>query len=271
MFDRWADRGLKLATLVSAVGAILAAVFAWPLDTEIKKLQADTSRVELGLKQAEANLKASESSRKLAMDLYQEVRKVLQAEKSNPREEEALRVLVESVAEEPFREKLLNALAVGAKAADVRKKAGDSAKFFSEGGIAPSASVLAGAASSVSSATGMIKSVPIGLEVLKGLDTFNVDFFYCEHGAQAYKDITEKAAMLRAAEAVTRWRSRMLPDSINRQPGYSLHGNIIRHNREESIEAGQLAELLKRSFGIEMRLEGIDYPTPGYLSAFFCG
>lgn len=271
MPDGWVDVGHKWVTLLGAIGAIVVTVLAWPLDTEIKKLQADTSRVEMSLKQAEANLKANESSRKLAMDLYQEVRKVLQAEKTNPREEEALRVLVESLAEEPFREKLLNALAVGAKAPDVRKKAGDSAKFFSEGGIGPSASALAGTATSESSATGMIKSVPVGPKVLKGLDTYDVDFFYCEHGTQAYKDVTEKAVTLRTAEAVTRWRSRMLPDSINRQPGYSLHGNIIRYNSDEKVEAGQLAELLKRSLGIEMKLEGIDYPTPGYLSAFFCG
>jgi hypothetical protein len=108
----------KTLTVVSLCIAVLAAWKALPLDAEIKSLQVKTQRLDLDLrvtesklKEAEAKLREAESTRKLSFDLYQEVKRVLEKKNRTPREDEALRVLVEALADDPFRYKLLSVLA----------------------------------------------------------------------------------------------------------------------------------------------------------------
>jgi len=68
----------KLVTLVSLCLAVFAAWKALPVDEEIKRLQAETQRLDLALKQADSELKGLESSRKITLELYQEVKKVIE-------------------------------------------------------------------------------------------------------------------------------------------------------------------------------------------------
>jgi hypothetical protein len=120
----------KLVTLFSLGLAAFAAWKALPVDAEIKRLQAETQRLDLALKQADADLKGLESSRKVTLEPYQEVKKVIEKKDKDPREEDAVRVLVEALAGEPFRWKLLKVIAVGAKSAEVKETAAATSKFY---------------------------------------------------------------------------------------------------------------------------------------------
>jgi hypothetical protein len=105
----------RVVTLLSLAVAGYAAWIALPADAEIKRLQSETQRLDLALKRADADLKSIESQRKVTLELYQEVKKVIEKKDKDPREEDAVRILVESLADDPFRWKLLGVIAVGAK------------------------------------------------------------------------------------------------------------------------------------------------------------
>ncbi|CAH1073198.1 hypothetical protein [Candidatus Nitrotoga sp. 1052] len=53
----------KLLTLVSLAIGVFAALKALTFDADIKRLQADTAKLEQSLKQSEADLKSPESHR----------------------------------------------------------------------------------------------------------------------------------------------------------------------------------------------------------------
>ena len=109
----------KFITVFSLGLAAFAAWKALPYDAEIKQLQAETQRLDLALKQADADLKGLESNRKVTLELYQEVKSVIQKKDKDQREEDAVRVLVESLADDPLRWKLLNVIAAGARSVEV--------------------------------------------------------------------------------------------------------------------------------------------------------
>jgi septal ring factor EnvC (AmiA/AmiB activator) len=104
----------KIVTLCSLAIAAGAAWIALPLDAQLKRLQAETQQLdnqlkvaasktrdtEIQLKETETRLKEAESARKLSFDLYQEVKAILEKKEQAPRTEEALRVLIESLAED---------------------------------------------------------------------------------------------------------------------------------------------------------------------------
>jgi len=122
----------KLVTFVSLAIASFAAWKSLPIDADIKRLQAETQRLDLALRQADAELKNLESNRRVTLELYQEVKKVIEKKEKDSREEEALRVLVESLADDPFRWRLLRVLAVGAASPEVKETAAATSKFYEE-------------------------------------------------------------------------------------------------------------------------------------------
>ena len=154
----------KFVTVLSLGIAAFAAYKALPLDAEIKRLDAETRRLENELKQADAELKALESSRKVTLELYQEVKKVIEKKDKDQREEDAVRVLVEALADGPFRWKLLEVIAVGAQNAKVKETAAATSKFYQEEAQVQSVAPPAPSAAPASAIAG----------------PFNVDFFYCE-------------------------------------------------------------------------------------------
>jgi hypothetical protein len=115
---------------VSLALGVFATWKALPADAEIKRLQAEDTRLDLALKQADADLKGLESSRKVTLELYQEVKNVIEKRDRDPREEDAVRVLVESLADDPFRYKLLKVIAIGAKDTLVKHAAAATSAFY---------------------------------------------------------------------------------------------------------------------------------------------
>jgi hypothetical protein len=248
----------KWISIPSALVALGAAVMAWPLDREIKQLQASSARLEIDIKRTDAELRTIESSRKLTLEIYQEVQKVLRTEKKNSREEEAVRVLVQALAEDPMRSKLLDAIALGANSPDVRKKAETSAAFYRD------ELPTYGASPNSSAAVQTIGSSP------SRYGSFNIDFFYCESSRQKYEPLALKAVSLKDSTSTGRWRVRLLPESVNAQAGYNIHENVIRYNSDEKGIAQTLLADLRTKLQVEATAMEIAYPTPNYVSVFFC-
>jgi hypothetical protein len=248
------DGATKAITLVSLALAAYAAWIALPADTEIKRLQGETQRLDLALKKADADLKNVESGRRVTLELYQEVKKVIEKKDKDPREEDAVRVLVEALADDPFRWKLLGVIAVGAKDSSVKESAAATSKFYREDAQAQDTSTGIAQASSSNS----------------GVGSYNVDFFYCEKTRATSEPIAQTALLLKSASDTGRWRIRTLPESINQQPGYSIQSNVIRFTPpEERPVADALARALA-SKGVKVKFQEIPYPTPNYVSVFIC-
>lgn len=266
-------KGLSMAvsldniTKVIAIGSAALALFAtWrtlPLDAELKSLQAQTQKLDLDLKvaegrlkEAEARLKETESGRKLSFDLYQEVRKILENRNKTAKDEEALRVLIESLAEDPFRYKLLSVLAVSASAPDVKRSATESSTFYRD-------------ESWIAQRAPQVKQVSEGAQ-LSPVGSMDVDVFYCANKQASSEPIAKNVLALRKADESGRWRLRLLPESVNQQPGYGVVSNEIRYNAPDETKAARsLADRLEQA-GYKISLRETQQSTKWYVSVFIC-
>jgi len=248
------DRLTKVVAFISLVIGVAAALKALPLDAELKRLQAETTRLDLALKQADADLKGIESSRKLSFELYEEVKRVIEMKEKNAREEEALCVLIEVLADDPFRQKLLQVMALGASDTEVKRTAAASAKFYEEESV-------------VQAAVGVpALTAPVPTKV----GAFDVDIFYCEHGGTTARGLAERLYAQAPPGHSGRWRVRALPESINKQAGYRIRGNEIRYTPPgEAPIAKTLQEMLGKQ-GVKATLKETTYATPNYVSVFIC-
>jgi len=250
------DALTKVVSLVSLVIALLASWKALQQDPEIKRLQTETQRLDNALKQADAQLKNLESTRRVTLELYQEVKNVIQRKDKDQREEEALLILVEALADDPFRSKLLKVMAAGAKNEGVKTSAAKSSRFYDEESVVQTGFAPAAAAGRAANGS--------------AFGDFNVDVFYCEAKQASSKTLAEKALQVRKPADTGRWRVRLLPESINQQPGYAVKTNEIRFTPpEERPVADALAQALAGQ-GIPVQLHATSYPTPGYVSVFIC-
>ena len=97
-----------------------------------------------------------------------------------------------------------------------------------------------------------------------------VDLFYCGEAAGRGAALAEAALALRG-QASVRWRVRALPKEINSRPGYDIRRHLLRFNRDERPAALALQADLKSLLKVDVAVMEIPYPTPNYLSVFFCG
>lgn len=251
------DRATKIVTLVSLALAGFATLKALPAETEIKQLQADTSRLDLALKRADADLKNLESNRKVTLELYQEVKKVIEKKEKDPREEDAVRVLVESLADDPFRWKLLKVIAIGARSNDVKEAAAATSKYYEEESV-----VQTRDGSSAKSVSAALTTGTFG--------TYNVDLFFCEKKKATSEPLARAALDVKTKGDTGRWRVRALPESINQQPGYGIVTNEVRFTPPEERPVADALVAALSAKGMKFELHETTYPTPGYVSVFIC-
>ena len=258
------DGATKALAIASAAIAVFAAWKALPLDAELKSLQAQTQKLDLDLrvaegriKEAEARLKETESGRKLSFDLYQEVRKILERKDKTPKDEETLRVLIESLAEDPFRYKLLGVLAVSASTPEVKRSASESSDFFRDESVVvqrPTSASVQGKEAGQRSAIG----------------SMDVDIFYCAAKRATSEPIANGVLALKQPSESGRWRLRLLPESVNQQPGYGVTSNEVRYNAPEETEAARtIAERMTKA-GQKVLLRESQQLTKWYVSVFVC-
>lgn len=256
----------KVLTVVSLGIAVLAAWKALPLDAELKELQAQTQRLDLDLratesklKETETRLKETESSRKLSFDLYQEVKKVLERKENQPRDEEVLRVLIESLAEDPFRYKLLSVLAVGATTPEAKRSATESSEFFRE-----EVQLSTNQQSAATPAT----SKPVVKD--EGVGNYDIDVFYCAGKRTTSEPLAREVVGLKGPGESGRWRLRALPESVNQQPGYGVSANEIRFNAPEELTVAKKLQQRLANTGVTATLRETQSPTKWYVSIFVC-
>ena len=79
-------------------------------------------------------------------------------------------------------------------------------------------------------------------------------------------------ARLSRDQAISRIRTRMLPESVRQRPGYRVSGLEIRFEAGERDFAMTVQRRLAEAAGEQLRLVEISpsSPTPGYLSLFAC-
>ncbi len=258
------DSVSKALILISTSIAVFAAWKALPLDAELKSLQNQTQKLDIDLKaaegrirEAEAKLKETESGRKLSFDLYQEVRKILERKDKTTRDEEALRVLIESLAEDPFRYKLLSVLAVSASTPEVKQSASESSAFYRD-----ESTVRQQPTPNSASYKDSVERSAIG--------SMDVDVFYCAGKRASSEPIAKDVLALKKPNESGRWRLRFLPDSVNQQPGYGITSNEIRFNAPEEVEAAHtIAERMNKA-GHKVVLRESLQLTKWYVSVFVC-
>ena len=258
------DGTTKALAIASAAIAVFAAWKALPLDAELKSLQAQTQKLDLALKvaegrlkEAEARLKETESGRKLSFDLYQEARKLLERKDKTPKDEEVLRVLIESLAEDPFRYKLLGVLAVSASTPEVKRSASESSAFFRDESLAverPTPASVQGKEAVERSAIG----------------SMDVDIFYCAAKRATSEPIAKEVLALKQPHESGRWRLRLLPDIVNQQPGYGVASNEVRYNAPEETEAARTIADRMNKAGQKVLLRESQQLTKWYISVFLC-
>ena len=262
----------KIVTLCSLAIAAGAAWIALPLDAQLKRLQAETQQLdnqlkvaaskirdtEIQLKETESRLKEAESARKLSFDLYQEVKAILEKKEQAPRTEEALRVLIESLAEDPFRYKLLSVLAVGSATEGGKKAAAESSTFFRDEATLSSREAVLPTTSASPAGSG------------KSLTNYDVDVFYCADKQSTSEPVARRVVAMKAQSETGRWRLRALPETVNQQPGYRIRSNEVRYNvPEESLQAEIVRDRLQ-SAGVQTTLRPAAQNTPWYISIFVC-
>jgi|JI8StandDraft_2_1071088.scaffolds.fasta_scaffold06859_5 hypothetical protein len=258
------DAASKFLTVCSLAIAVVAAGKALPLDAELKKLASETQRLDNELKlasarlqEAEAQLKQAESGRKLSFDLYQEVKKVLEKKERSARDEEALRVLIESLAEDPFRYKLLSVLAVGSVTDSVKQLAAESSRFYQE----------EAALASLEKLTSRTAAPAAGG---RSLTNYDVDIFFCVQKRETSEPVAKQLIALRRLDESGRWRLRALPETINQQPGYGVRSTEIRYNAPDEAPQAQVLVDRLAGAGVQAALRVSSQSTPWYLSVFVC-
>ncbi len=254
------DSATKFLTLASLAIAVFAAWTALPLDAELKVLQAETQRLDNELKSAEAKLREAEASRKLNFELYREVKTLLEDSKRTEQEEEALRVLIESLADAPFRYKLLDVLAVAAGNSSTRKAASESSKFYKEEAVLSSTDTKF-------TMSGIKLKAPVNA---MSVTNYDIDVFYCANKRETSEPIAQQVAALKLPSETGRWRVRALPETINQQPGYQIQSSQIRYNSpSENKQADILIKRLEEK-GIHLDRRVTTQNTRWYLSIFIC-
>jgi hypothetical protein len=101
---------------------------------------------------------------------------------------------------------------------------------------------------------------------------WDVDVFWCERSGDMARSGAEAITKaLHDEGARGRLRARILPDSINAQPGYRMRGFVIRRDAGEEERATALKTVAERALpGTQFEVTPSRQATRWYLSAFLC-
>ncbi len=231
--------------------------------------QLQLSNQEVILKEQEAKIRASEELRKqhesdaqLTFKLYEEVKSALLAEKDPEKRQLIALKLVEELASESFKTRLITVIRDATPIAGIKEKA-STAAYASE------SNELAARPAEPPPIKASVTAVSNKTSTWSNLD---FDFFWCESSGEKAKQEAFEALTIKDAAATGRWRVRMLPNSINAQSGYGISDYQVRINQDEQ----EIGSRLKASLasvspaGRDFVIREVRNPTPYYVSVFFC-
>ena len=195
-----------------------------------------------------------ESQQKFNFQIYEAVKTSLGQDKVH---QEAARVLVVSIATEPLKTALLDALSsFRGLDSDVKERVKEDLYQ------AQQAIVFMPSQTAIDSATTGFK-----------WENWDYDIFWCEKsGAPARAQAEAIVAAMKREGAAGRLRVRPLAEVINDRPGYGLSGYVIRRDTGEEKQAEALQLLAEKTLRGQGRftIEPSGQATRWYLSAFVC-
>lgn len=230
-----------LIPLVTVVTAVLVAV-----------LNSSVANVETQLKASQEQRAERESYQSVDLKIYDKV--IASLEAKDPQKQLVAQALVNVMASDSFRVKLLNVL---------QKTAEDTVKKEVE-------RIIKEDKFDAEEKTVVVtkKSIPEKYETWLG---YNIDIFWCEDSGDSARQKAELIEQrLLELGAKGRIRIRQLPSSINSRSGYRISGNVIRANNDENQVAAKLLQATTGVLGNEFEILPSSQPTPGYISAFIC-
>ena len=251
----------KAHIVITAILTVVAATS----QIHLSNLDGDLKKQDILLKDQDAKIRASEEQRKqhesdaqLTFKLYEEVKSALLAEK-NPEKQQLIALkLVEEMASEPFKTRLITVIRDATPLAGVKEKA-STAAYVSE---SKALEVRPAEPPAKAVATANRASV---------WSNWDFDFFWCEDSGDKGKQEAYEALAIKDSGASGRWRVRMLPNSINAQSGYGISGYQVRINPNERDVGNKLKSSLASAStsNRDYVIREVKNPTPYYVSVFF--
>jgi hypothetical protein len=251
--------------MIPAITVITALLSAWinysvstvKSDLDLQKVKLDEQQASLNKLTTERNLRKFDED--LTFRVYDAVITSLKA--NDTKQQQAASALVIVMADEPLRTQLLQVFEKASTTApevrrEVAKVLETEQRFQQEEATAKSAAAIKA-------------RPPIGGT---GWGEWDVDVFWCQKsGESAHQNADAIVAALQKDGAKGRLRARVLPDSINAQPGYRVSGYVIRRDAGEEERAAALKAVAERALpSTTFDILPSRSATRWYLSTFIC-
>lgn len=231
--------------------------------------QLQLSNQEVILKEQEAKIRASEELRKqhesdaqLTFKLYEEVKSALLDDRDPEKRQLIALKLVEELATESFKTRLITVIRDATPIAGIKAKASTAAYESESEEVVVRLAELQPVKASVNALSNRTST----------WSNWDFDFFWCESSGEKAKQEAFEALTIKDAAATGRWRVRMLPNSINAQSGYGISGYQVRINQDELEVGNRLSASLASAIspGRSFVIHEVRNLTPYYVSVFFC-
>ena len=251
--------------MVPAITVVTALLAAWvnysvstvKSDLDLQKAKLDEQQASLNKLTTERNLRKFDED--LTFRVYDAVITSLKA--NDTKQQQAASALVIVMAEEPLRTQLLQVFDKAQTTApevrlEVARVLATEQRFQQEEATAKSAAAT--------------KPPPPASGA--GWGEWDVDVFWCQKsGEPAHKNADAIVAALQKDGAKGRLRARILPDSINAQPGYRVSGYVVRRDTGEEERGLALKAVAERALpGTTFDILPSGRATRWYLSTFVC-
>jgi hypothetical protein len=246
----------KVITMI-VVPAITAVTgyFVYLQNTKINAQNAQIAALDAQLRERGAARADFESQQAFNFKIYDAVKASLSQDKHH---QEAARVLVVSIATDPLRSALLDALgSFKGLDSDVKERVKEDLYQVQQTAVfMPSQKALDSAAAGFK------------------WEDWDYDIFWCEKsGPSARAQAEAIVAAMKQQGAAGRLRVRPLAEVINDRPGYGISGYVIRRDTGEEKQAEALQQLAEKTLvrtQAKFTVEPSGQATRWYLSAFVC-
>jgi hypothetical protein len=246
--------GKVITMIVVPVITAVTGYFVYLQNTKLNEQKIKLEALDSELRRRASERADLESQQKFNFQIYEAVKASLSQDAQH---QEAARVLVVSIATEPLKSALLDALA-SFKGLDSGVKERVKEDLYQ----AQQAIVFTPSQKASESADRGFK-----------WEDWDYDVFWCEQsGAPARAQAEAILAAMKRQGAAGRLRVRPLAQVINDRPGYGIRGYVIRRDTGEEKQAEALQQLAEKTLRMpgKFTVEPSGQATRWYLSAFVC-
>jgi hypothetical protein len=247
--------GKVITMIIVPIITAVTGYFVYLQNTKINAQNAQIAALDSKLRERGAERADFESQQAFNFRIYDAVKASLGQDAHH---QEAARVLVVSIASDPLKTALLDALN-GFRGLDSAVKERVQEDLYQ----AQQAVVFTPSQKASESAGAGFK-----------WEDWDYDIFWCEKSGPPAKSQAEAiVAAMKQQGAAGRLRVRPLAEVINDRPGYGVNGYVIRRDSGEEKQADALQQLAEKTLmrtQAKFRIEPSGQATRWYLSAFVC-